>query len=135
MFFVLVLLFYSRSHGPNATPTPATAFVRFPESQDYNVSTFSRDECPASLCPGRTVWDIVWSFLATTFAVTWVYVHPNVLWSEETSWMSLRRRIFLMSLALLAPEVMIMWAFKKWRGAVMIKETINKARPKSCSYC
>lgn len=39
-----------------------------------------------------------------------------------------------MSLALLAPEVMIIWAYKQWRGAVIIKEMINKARPKSCLY-
>ena len=37
-----------------------------------------------------------------------------------------------MVLALLAPEVMIMWAFKQWRGAVMIKEIVNKARPNMC---
>ena len=49
--------------------------------------------------------------------------------------MVLKRRIFLMMLALLAPEVMIMWAFKQWRGAVMIKEIVNKARLKSCMSC
>ena len=49
--------------------------------------------------------------------------------------MVLKRRMFLMVLALLAPEVMIMWAFKQWRGAVMIKEIVNKAKPKSCMSC
>ena len=78
------------------------------------------------------MWDILWSCLATTFAVTWVSVHPNVPWLEETSWMVLKRRMFLMVLALLAPEVMIMWAFKQWRGAVMIKELVNKAKPETC---
>lgn len=34
-----------------------------------------------------------------------------------------------MLLSLMAPEIMIMWAFKQWRGAVMIRETVNKACP------
>ena len=28
-----------------------------------------------------------------------------------------------------------MWAFKQWRGAVMIKEIINEAKPESCMSC
>lgn len=34
-----------------------------------------------------------------------------------------------MLLALMAPEIMIMWAFKQLRGAIMIRQTVNKACP------
>ena len=100
----------------------------------HDVPIFIRDDS-TDADAGRTVWDILWSCLATTFAVTWVSVHPNVPRLEETSWMVLKRRMFLMVLALLAPEVMIMWAFKQWRGAVMIKEIVNKANSDLCMSC
>ena len=121
--FLLVSLF--RRYGTSAAPIIGS------HPSIHDVSIFSRDEANDS-DSGRTVWDILWSCLATTFAVTWVSVHPNVSFCEETNRMVLKRRMFLMMLALLAPEVMIMWAFKQWRGAVMIKEIINRARPEPC---
>lgn len=36
-----------------------------------------------------------------------------------------------MFFSVFAPEFMVMWAFKQWRGAVMIRETINEAFPES----
>ena len=126
MFTVLLLLYASRYYGITAAPiTP-------PDPSHYDTSVFIRDDSSTSNS-GRTVWDILWSCLATTFAVTWVSVHPNVPFLEESSFSILKRRIFLMVLALLAPEVMIMRAFKQWRGAVMIKETVNEASPESCT--
>ena len=124
--FLLVCLF--RHYGTSAAPITGSG------PPIHDVPIFIRDDSTGADA-GRTVWDILWSCLATTFAVTWVSVHPNVPFLEETSCMVLKRRIFLMVLALLAPEVMIMWAFKQWRGAVMIKEIVNKARPKSRMSC
>lgn len=129
MILLLSLLFLSRQYGTSAAP----AAVSFAEPSAYNATLFIRDDS-TNASHARSVWDIAWSCLATTFAVTWVSVHPNVPFLEESSWHFLKRRIFLMCLSLLAPEVMIMWAFKQWRGAVMIKTIINEARPKSCIY-
>ena len=123
MLTAFLLVFLCRRYGTSAAPII--------DPPIHDVPIFIRDDS-TDADAGRTVWDILWSCLATTFAVTWVSVHPNVSFLEETSWMVLKRRIFLMVLALLAPEVMIMWAFKQWRGAVMITEMINKARPESC---
>ena len=125
MLTVFLLVFLCRRYGTSAAP------IIDPGPPIHGVPIFARDDTTDANA-GRSVWDILWSCLATTFAVTWVSVHPNVPFLEETSWIVLKRRIFLMVLALLAPEVMIMWAFKQWRGAVMIKEIINKARPESC---
>ena len=35
---------------------------------------------PAFICPAhqRTMWDSLWSCLATIFACSWVSVHPNI---------------------------------------------------------
>ena len=84
-------------------------------------------------CNNRTIWNILWSCLATTFTCTWLSVHPNVPFKNEGKWAILGRRLFLMFFSILAPEVMVMWAFKQWRGAVMIKEIVNKAKPESCT--
>ena len=128
MLTVLLLVFLCRRYGTIAAPiTDTVPYV-------HDVPIFIRDES-TDADTGRTVWDILWSCLATTFAVTWVSVHPNVPWLEETSWMVLKRRIFLMVLALLAPEVMIMWAFQQWRGAVMIMEMVNNANSGLCMSC
>lgn len=132
MLIVLAFLFFFRHYGTSAASVAASTHSAEPSGCDISVHV--RDECPTTTCPGRSVWDIVWSCLATTFAVTWVSVHPNVPHLQETSWMLRRRRMFLMCLALLAPEVMIIWAFKQWRAAMITKNTINKARPKSCTY-
>ena len=128
MLTVFLLVFLCRRYGTSAAPiTDAVPPI-------HDVPIFIRDDS-TDADAGRTVWDILWSCLATTFAVTWVSVHPNVPFLEETSWKVLKRRMFLMVPALLAPEVMIMWAFKQWRGAVMIKELVNKAKPESCMSC
>ena len=78
-------------------------------------------------CHSRSVYDILWSCFATTFACTWVSIHPNVPRADEGKWTILMRRIFLMIFSILAPEVMVMWAFKQWRGAVKIKTIINSS--------
>lgn len=59
----------------------------------------------------------------------WVSVHPNVPLRGEGEWMLRFRRVYLMSFSILAPEFMILWAFKQWRGAVMIRDTVNGALP------
>ena len=125
MLTVFLLVFLCRRYGTSAAPI----IDAIPPIHD--VPIFIRDDS-TDAAAGRTVWDILWSCLATTFAVTWVSVHPNVPFLEETNQTVLKRRRFLMVLALLAPAVMIMWAFKQWRGAVKIKEIVNKAKPESC---
>lgn len=77
-------------------------------------------------CTGRSTLNILWSCLATTFACTWVSVHPNIPFFGHNKWAVRRWRVFLMFLALLAPEIMIMWAMKQLQGALTIKETVNK---------
>lgn len=78
-------------------------------------------------CAGRSLWDILWSCLATTFACTWVSVHPNIPFHREGRASTRRWRLYLMLLCLVAPEIMILWAFKQLQGALVIMETVNKS--------
>ncbi|KDR79433.1 hypothetical protein GALMADRAFT_1240123 [Galerina marginata CBS 339.88] len=65
----------------------------------------------------RSIWDILWSCLATIFACTWVSIHPNIPPPNEKWWMGPLRRLELMIWAILAPELMILWAMRQWLGA------------------
>ncbi|KDR77170.1 hypothetical protein GALMADRAFT_155817 [Galerina marginata CBS 339.88] len=79
-----------------------------------NLSFLSQCLCPG---PQRSVWDILWSCLATIFACTWLSVHPNIPPPGETWWKIGLRRLELMFWALIAPELIILWAMRQWQGA------------------
>lgn len=122
MLLLLTAAFLLKRYGTHAIPLP----VPTPTSATLGAPIFVHDD-PSDGCNGRTILDILWSCLATTFACTWMAVHPNVPFRGEGAWKILERRIFLMFFSILAPEFMIMWAFKQWRGAVMIREAVNDA--------
>lgn len=122
MFLVIAVVLLFKRHGTNALALPQPSL----SSSPFDSSILPRSD-PSDSSNGRAVLDILWSCLATTFACTWVSVHPNVPFRDEGKWTIFRRRIFLMFFSILAPEFMIMWAFKQWRGARMIREAINKA--------
>lgn len=121
MLLLLTAAFLLKRYGTQAAPLPAPNLT----SSTFEVPNFARDS-PSDGCQ-RTVLDIIWSCLATTFACTWVSVHPNVPFKGEGSGTLLKRRLFLMFFSILAPEFMIMWAFKQWRCAVKIREAVNEA--------
>lgn len=127
MFLALIILFsVMRYNTPwHATPLPSLA-----------LDTRSDITCDASsyTLQGRTVLDIIWNCLVTTFACTWVCVHPNLPFRKEGTWTILRRRAFLMFFSIIAPEFMVIWAFKQWRGAKMITKAVNEAFPVSRTF-
>ncbi|KAJ6573063.1 hypothetical protein DFH09DRAFT_916258 [Mycena vulgaris] len=61
----------------------------------------------------RRLFDIVWGCLATIFACTWVSVHPNVP-PPDQGWLALLwRRLRMMLMAVIAPEVMVGFAVRQ----------------------
>ena len=119
--FAIALLL---KHLSEAAPLPARS--HYPSAISLSLRD---DSTTVDNCHARTVWNILWSCLATTFACSWVSVHPNVPFKNEGDWEIRGRRLFLMFFSILAPEIMVMWAFKQWRGAVMIREAVNEAKP------
>ncbi|KAJ6592405.1 hypothetical protein B0H19DRAFT_918260 [Mycena capillaripes] len=73
----------------------------------------------------RKLFDIVWGCLATIFACTWVSVHPNVP-PPNQSWLALFwRRLKMMLIGIIAPEIMVglaarqffaAWKLSTWKG-------------------
>ena len=70
------------------------------------------------LCPDqRTIWNIIWSCLATLFACSWVSVHPNIPGPDD-SWIKKGyHRLELMFWSIIVPELITFWAAKQWSAA------------------
>lgn len=75
----------------------------------------------------RTVWDIWWSCTATLFACTWTAIHPNVPGIDEGKITIASRRLFIMAMALVFPELIITWATLQFFSARKATRNFNDA--------
>ena len=111
MLLVLTLayLFY----GFQTHAAPLTSLLTESSSNATVLST------PVCICPAdqRSIWDILWSCLATIFACSWVSVHPNIPGPNESSRRVFLRRLELMFWAVVNPEMLITWALRQWSSA------------------
>ena len=114
LVFTVVYIF----HGFQTHATPLTSLLQVAESGGLGNTTtvLSTSVC---ICPAdqRSIWDILWSCLATILACSWVSVHPNIPAPNETWWRVFLRRLELMFWAVVAPEMIIGWAFRQWSSA------------------
>ncbi|KAK0229403.1 hypothetical protein EDD85DRAFT_974618, partial [Armillaria nabsnona] len=81
-------------------------------NDDGGITTCSEDR--------RTVWDIIWSCLATMFACTWLAVHPNVPGRNITTKGTIAcaiERAKIIAITILAPEVILAWAAEQFTVA------------------
>ncbi|KAJ7243263.1 hypothetical protein C8J57DRAFT_1083796 [Mycena rebaudengoi] len=62
----------------------------------------------------RKLFDIIWGCLVTIFACTWVSVHPNVPPPGQGHFALLWRRLKLMLIAIIAPELMVGFAARQF---------------------
>ncbi|KAG6830143.1 hypothetical protein H0H92_002007 [Tricholoma furcatifolium] len=72
---------------------------------------------------GRSIWSIVWSCLTTIFACTWIAIHPNVPVLGEKL---VARRLKIFAMALLAPELIVLWAFRQWWSSRKLARKYNQ---------
>ncbi|KAH6913510.1 hypothetical protein BKA70DRAFT_1421777 [Coprinopsis sp. MPI-PUGE-AT-0042] len=91
---------------------------------------FSRADSPPEDVPFNTNYrstaDIVWSCVVTVFACTWLSVHPNVSGSNSTWKQRMTHRIYLMIWGIAAPEFLVIFAYRQWRGSKDITRVIRK---------
>ncbi|KZT19406.1 hypothetical protein NEOLEDRAFT_1142071 [Neolentinus lepideus HHB14362 ss-1] len=62
----------------------------------------------------RTQWNIIYSCVLTVFACTWLAIHPNIPDQREGQVRRFFRRTRLMIMAVIAPELVIVWATRQW---------------------
>ena len=112
MLILLTLVVYF-FHGFQTHAAPLTSL--FAESSSNTTIL----DAPACICPAndRSLWDILWSCLATIFACSWVSIHPNIPGPNESQLRIFLRRLELMFWAVVGPEMIIGWAFRQWLGA------------------
>jgi hypothetical protein len=113
MLFVLALVYVFYGFQTHAAPLTSLIAESSSNATAFKLST------SACICPAdqRSVWDILWSCLATIFACSWVSVHPNIPAPNESSWRIFLRRLELMFWAVVGPEMIITWALRQWSGA------------------
>ncbi|KAJ7787244.1 hypothetical protein B0H14DRAFT_2399746 [Mycena olivaceomarginata] len=101
MLFLLLLVHTLSTSG---RPVPAQHLV------SRALSTGSCDDI--NNC--RRLVDIVWGCLATIFACTWVSIHPNVPPPNQTRLGLFWRRLRMMLIAVVAPELMVGFAARQF---------------------
>ncbi|KAG2367143.1 hypothetical protein BDR07DRAFT_1327165 [Suillus spraguei] len=68
----------------------------------------------------RTLWAIVSSSVLTLFACIYSAIHPNIPSPKDNALHILRRRIGIMIMALIAPELIVTWAMRQWLSACQV---------------
>ena len=111
MLLILTLIYLFHTFQSHAAPL--TGILEESGSNSTVIIT------PACICPAdqRTIWDILWSSLATIFACSWVSVHPNILSPNESSWRIFLHRLELMFWTVVGQEMIITWVLRQWLGA------------------
>ena len=118
--FPLYLLPFSLLHIVLAAPLiPQTGDVALSMSGD------AMEILPRGITQGadeqRSLLSIFWSCMATITACTWIAIHPNIPDPNLSMVAVATQRLRITIYALLAPEVVIMWAMRQWYGARRIE--------------
>ncbi|KAG0709242.1 hypothetical protein DFH29DRAFT_978808 [Suillus ampliporus] len=93
---------------------------------DTSIPTLDASDCTSS-SDTRSLFAIVWSCAATLFACTWTAIHPNIPGMKEGKVAITFHCLFIMVIALVAPELMITWAARQCFSAPRAKKDFNKA--------
>ncbi|KAJ7890845.1 hypothetical protein B0H14DRAFT_3700399 [Mycena olivaceomarginata] len=94
---------------------------------------------PADSCDDihrcRTLFSIVLGCLTTIFVCTWVSIHPNVPPPNQGRIALLARRLRLMLVGIIAPELMVGFAARQFWGARSFSTEFNVSRTHGYFFC
>ena len=121
---LLVLTIVYLLHGLQTHAAPLTSLLAESGGNATVSSTPLACVCPTDQ---RSIWDILWSSFATIFACSWVSVHPNIPAPHKAWWRIFLRRLEIMFWAVVAPELVIIWAFRQWSDACHL-ENLYKSK-------
>ncbi|KAG1769408.1 hypothetical protein EDD22DRAFT_167377 [Suillus occidentalis] len=97
-----------------------------------STPTLDISDSPSSSSHTRTLCDIIQSCAATLFACSWAAIHPNIPGMDEGRTTIFFRRLSIMVLALIAPELMVTWATMQFLSALKTADSFKKFHP-ACS--
>ncbi|KAF8998807.1 hypothetical protein BDQ17DRAFT_1502263 [Cyathus striatus] len=132
LFYVLIFLIF---RNPPPGSVDASPMQHAPSRYLLPISLFSLNAAslnsePPCNCNQQSVLDIIWSCALTLFLCTWVSIHPNVPDPNEEGWKPLWRQLKIMYWSILAPELVLTWAFRQYMGARMIFHQYKKPEHK-----
>ncbi|KAJ6449591.1 hypothetical protein C8R45DRAFT_884006 [Mycena sanguinolenta] len=104
-----------------------------PLSHPLNTRTIT-DSCD-NIHNCRTLFSIVWGCLATIFACTWVSVHPNVPPPGQSSLQLYWRRLKMMLIGIIAPELMVGFAARQRLGARILAKKFKFSGTHGIFFC
>ncbi|KAG2033091.1 hypothetical protein BDR03DRAFT_968430 [Suillus americanus] len=90
---------------------------------DTCIHTLDVSNCPSNNT--RTLWNILLSCGLTLFACTWTAIHTNIPGVNEGVVAVTSRRLFIMVVALISPELMITWATRQFFSARQAAKDFN----------
>ncbi|KAF7369942.1 hypothetical protein MSAN_00623800 [Mycena sanguinolenta] len=102
-----------------------------PRPPDARATTDSYDDINNS----RTIFSIVWGCLATIFACTWVSVHPNVPPPNQSRLQLFWRRLKMMLITMIAPEVIVAFAARQFVGSRWLVKNFNFSSTQAFFFC
>jgi hypothetical protein len=70
----------------------------------------------------RAVIEIIWSCFITILSCTWVSMHTNIPHPDATDSHVWRDRLYFTIGALVAPEIIVLWAMRQWIGARLLSK-------------
>ena len=100
-------------------------FVTFSYGAVQN-STIIREYLASSCTGRRTLWNIIKSCVATLFVCAWTAIHPNMPGPVEGIAVK-ARRLGMMILALVAPEIVVMLAVRQFFAARALHKRFQEA--------
>ncbi|KAF8059243.1 hypothetical protein FPV67DRAFT_1634143 [Lyophyllum atratum] len=126
MLLVLLILHFARG---TTNAAPFSLLLRDTSTTIEPPTSLAACTCPTT----RSIWDIIWSCLATIFACSWASIHPNVPPRHIKWWGMVWRRVEYMIWTVLAPELMILWAMRQYVGAWKLAGQFEGVKLKSWS--
>ncbi|KAG2030474.1 hypothetical protein BDR03DRAFT_1095985 [Suillus americanus] len=101
---LLCVFLYLVGVGVQAAPTTNTTNTT---SDNFEAPTFTT----------RTIWSIISCSFLTLFACIYSAIHPNIPSPKDSPLLILWRRLSIMIMALIAPELIVTWAMRQFLSA------------------
>ncbi|KAJ3576384.1 hypothetical protein NP233_g481 [Leucocoprinus birnbaumii] len=121
---ISILLLLALTHSLFGAPLN----MRLPPQNEVVLQKRASSDSDFLLDNTRTLWDIIWSCLATIFACTWVAVHPNIPSPKADFRSRLKNKVVIMVYAWIAPECVTMWAMRQLVSARELARICNNTR-------